>query len=494
MAPPARASAREAVREVETKFDIAPDFSVPNLGERYGTPEVDTVEIASSYWDTAAHDLLRFRLTLRRRTGGADTGWQLKIPGDGFRTELHWTDGDESPPDGLRELLRPFLGRRALEPAVRIETTRTRHRLMEGDTLSAELARDDVRAVSLGAEVRARRWHEVEIELGPAGDAELLSALGETLIKAGAVESSSRSKIARALLGVGNEGVGTPRTSAGAVLTDYLSAQTDALVAGHFAVRDNGAEPAEAMESIHKMRVACRRMRSTLKTFAEWFDADAAEAFEVELKWFADLLGEVRDRDVLRQRVARAIKDLPPDLVVGNVAEEIDARLAGEQVARKAELLEAMTGDRYARLLDSAARWRDDPPFTAAAGRPARTLGEAVDRAEKKLAKRLTRATAPQGTDTELHGARKAGKRARYASEAADGESSRLVARTKRLQDLLGDFQDSIVAGEILRRLAAEAREHGEDGFTYGVLIADQRAQADDAREAASSKKFRGKV
>ena len=490
----------EAVQEVETKFDVPPDFVVPDLG-KFGPVDIDTVEIHSSYWDTAERDLLRFRLTLRRRSGGADTGWQLKIPGDGFRTELHWTDdGDdndpESIPSGLLDLVRPFLGGRAIAPAIRIDTIRTRHRLIGEDGLRAEIARDDVRAVSLGAEVRAPRWHEAEVELGPAGDEELLAALGKALTKAGAVESTSRSKVARAFLGFGNEGVGTPRTSAGAILTDYLAVQTDALVAGHFALQDADAKPSEAMEAIHRTRVACRRIRSTLKTFNEWFDDEPALRFEAELKWFADLLGEVRDREVLRERIADAISHLPPDLVVGSVGDDIDARLAGEQAERKAEVLVQMTGERYAKLLDAAARWRDDPPFTAAAGRPARTLDAGVERAEKQLSRRLARATRADGTDDQLHGARKAGKRARYAAEATDGEKSKFVEETKKLQDLLGAFQDSVVAGEILRRLAAEARENGEDGFTYGVLIAEQRARADDAREAAAGKagrKFRPK-
>jgi CHAD domain-containing protein len=250
------------------------------------------------------------------------------------------------------------------------------------------------------------------------------------------------------------------------------------------------------MNAIHLTRVACRRMRSTLRTFADWFDAGQAAEFEVELKWFADLLGEIRDRDVLRERIAEAIAKLPPELVVGRVAEDIDARLAGEQAARRADVLEAMTGERYAKLLDAAARWRDDPPFTAAAGRPARTLRDALEDAERKLGKRLSQATERDGTDEQMHAARKAGKRARYAAEATIGEKSKAVEQAKKLQDLLGDFQDGIVAGEILRRLAAEARERGEDGFTYGVLVAEERARSDNARDAArgkAGKKFRSK-
>ncbi len=310
------------------------------------------------------------------------------------------------------------------------------------------------------------------------------------------MESTSRSKLARALLGIGNEGVGTPHTSAGSMLMDYLDEQTDALVAGHFAILDDAAASDQAMEAIHRTRVACRRMRSTLKTFQEWFDEEQAVAFEAELKWFAELLGEIRDREVLRERIAQAIAELPPELVIGHVAKDIDARLAGEQAARRADAIEAMAGERYAKLLEGAVRWREAPPFTAAAGRPARTLRVALERAERKLGARLANATQPKGTDEQLHGARKAGKQVRYAAEAAIGEDSKPVAEAKKLQDLLGDFQDSVVATEILRRLAVQARELGEDNFTYGVLVADERHRAAQARDAArgkAGKRFRAK-
>jgi len=485
----------EAVREVETKFDIPPDFEVPDLSA-FGEVDTDVVEIESSYWDTENHDLLRFHVTLRRRTGGADTGWQLKTPGDGFRTERHWPDDEVAAniPMALLELVTPFTRGRSLSPVVRIDTTRTRRRICRDGVLRAEVARDAIRAIGLAADIRAPRWNEVEVELGPDADAALLAALGKTLLRAGAVNSTSRSKVGRALHGIGNEGVGTPRASAGAVLTAYLGEQTDALVAGYFTIVDENAGPAAQMEAIHKTRVACRRSRSTLKTFVDAFDERQAEQFDGELRWYAELLGEVRDREVLRLRIADAVRELPSDLVVGSVAEDIDARLAAEQAARRVDVIDAMRSERYADLLAASARWRDDPPFTAAAGRPARTLREGVRRAERKLGKRLSSAVEPRGTDEQLHGARKAGKRARYAVEATDGELGKAVRRAKELQDLLGEFHDAVVAAATLRRLAADAWARGEDGFTYGILLADERARAQTARQEVAGdagKRFR---
>ena len=470
-------------REIESKFDVAPDFVMPVLAGPDEQVEVDTVQLSSTYYDTGDHDLLRYRLTLRRRVGDADTGWQLKVPGAGERTEVRWPPSD-TPPAALTTLLRPFVRDKPITPMIRLDVTRTRHRILDpGGELVAEVAQDDVRATGLGAEARAPRWHEAEVELGPAGSRARLGELGAALSSAGAVPSTSRAKVTRALVGIGNEGVGTPRTSAGAVLVDYISQQCDALVAGHFAVQR------DAPDSVHRTRVASRRMRSTLRTFEYCFDAEQAKAFEDELRWYAGVLGAVRDTEVLRARILAAIADLPDDLVVGPVKEHVDGQLTREMAEHREDVLEAMAGDRYAELLAEAVRWRDDPPFTAAAGRPAATLNEAIDRVERTLGKRLRRAARSSGTDEQMHGARKAGKRVRYAPEAAaaggDTRADTLAKHTAKLQGLLGEFQDSVVAAELLRRLATDAAGQGEDGFTYGVLVAEERQRAEEARRRA---------
>jgi CHAD domain-containing protein len=473
----------EVAREVETKYDVAPDFAVPPLSGPARHVDVDTVHLSSTYHDTSELDLLRFRLTLRRREGDADTGWQLKVPARIGRTELRWPPA-EGAPEELASQLHPFVRGRPLVEAVRLSVTRVRHRLCdEAGALRAEVALDDVRATGLGVDIRAPRWHEAEIELGPAGDDALLVEIGKTLTSAGAVPSTSRSKLARAVVGIGNEGVGTPRTSAGAVLVDYLSRQVDAVVAGHFAILQ------DADDAVHRTRVACRRMRSTLRTFEHCFDAEQAAAFEDELRWYAGVLGGVRDTEVLRARLLAAIEGLPDDLVVGPISEHVDKRLHADLERHRAELLDAMHSSRYADLLSEAGRWRDDPPFTAAAGRLAETLHEAIDRVERTLGKRLRRATKRSGTDEQMHGARKAGKRVRYAAEAAaaagDDQAQRLAHDITKLQDLLGEFQDSVVAAHLARRLAEVAHEHGEDAFTYGVLAAEQRREADEVRNRA---------
>jgi CHAD domain-containing protein len=378
----------------------------------------------------------------------------------------------------MLDLLGPFLRGHPLHPAVTVDTTRTRHRLVAEDgSMLAEIAADDVRAIDEGGGVRAPRWHEVEVELGE-GSRDLLQEVGKRLLHAGACPSTSRSKLARASVGIGNEGVGTPRTSAGALLLDYLNTQADAVVAGHFAIHR------DADDAVHKTRVACRRTRSTLRTFGDFFDADQASGFETELKWYAEVLGNVRDAEVLRARFKAAVADLPADVAVGDVGQRIDKYLEAEHAQRMDQLRVAMRSERYAALLAEIGRWRADPPFTAAAGRPAEALQEVVVRMAKRLRKQVARATKASGSSEDMHRARKTAKRTRYAAEVAPVEGiPDLVHRATALQDILGEYQDSVVATALLQRLAEDAPAEVVLGF--GALVARERRLAEEAREQA---------
>jgi CHAD domain-containing protein len=221
-----------------------------------------------------------------------------------------------------------------------------------------------------------------------------------------------------------------------------------------------------------------------LRTFGDFFDADQASGFEAELKWYAEVLGNVRDAEVLRARFKAAVADLPADVAVGDVGQRIDKYLEAEHDQRMDQLRVAMRSERYAALLAEIGRWREDPPFTAAAGRPAEALQEVVERMAKRLRKRVARATNASGSSEDMHRARKTGKRTRYAAEVAPVEEiPDLVHHATALQDILGEYQDSVVATALLQRLAEDAPAEAVLGF--GALVARERRLAEEAREQA---------
>src|SRR4051812_29694576 len=98
--------------EVERKFDVDPGFVFPDLSLVDGVASADDPEerqLDAVYHDTEDLRLTRARVTLRRRTGGPDAGWHLKLPAqDDARRELHAPLGRQNTPPA--ELLGPVAG------------------------------------------------------------------------------------------------------------------------------------------------------------------------------------------------------------------------------------------------------------------------------------------------------------------------------------------------------------------------------------------------
>ena len=475
-------------REREDKFDVDMSFVMPALDDlvRDGRRvERATVNLESTYFDTADHTLLGQHVTLRRREGDIDTGWQLKVPDGKARTEIRLPpQGGDGVPAELSDLVAGLSLGRPLGPIAILRTQRRVQRLMsEDDLVVLEAADDLVHAAVLGGTAVICEWREVELELG-TGTEKLLAKAGKRLVQAGAQPSANPSKLARALGGPHPEG--HARSGAVAVVGDYLAEQYHALGAGDVSLR-RGLDP------VHPTRVATRRLRSTLRVFAALFDPAASEALDDELAWYAGLLGAVRDRQVQRIRFADAIAALPPELVLGPVAAHIEQRLLSEQLHHGQQLMDALTSDRYRALLSTVATWATTPPFTPAADGDAGLLLPYVKKAGRKAARRLRAALGPHGGDEALHRARKAAKRAGYAAELATPCLGTKAAKTaittyKAAQEVLGEHHDSVVAADLLRVLGAQAgTTPGQNGFTYGLLYAREEHAAQHARYAAAT-------
>lgn len=203
--------------EIERKYDVADGAAVPPLagvGPVATATTEPTAALRAVYHDTADRALLGARVTLRRRTGGGDEGWHLKLPGDRGRREVHHPLGadDEAVPEALVALVADLLEGRATAPVLVLETARTPTRLRAADgTELAELADDAVTASDPGSDAR-HAWHEWELELAPdldpADGTGLFEAVEPVLLAAGARPSSSRSKLARGLAAVDGQAGG----------------------------------------------------------------------------------------------------------------------------------------------------------------------------------------------------------------------------------------------------------------------------------------------
>ncbi|MEU5009398.1 CYTH and CHAD domain-containing protein [Streptomyces sp. NPDC021749] len=500
----------DTVREIERKYEADDDTHLPDLAGVDRVASVDergTDSLDALYYDTADQRLAADGVTLRRRTGGPDAGWHLKLPvAAGVRDEIRAPLSDAPPPE-LTALVRSRTRGRDLIPLVRLRTRRTVRVLR--DAAGAPLAEVAVDAVTArrvtfaappdaapgGTGPMEARWHEIEVELAEGdGDTGLLDAIGRALAAAGVRPASAPSKLARALTetGLRADGAderpagassarsgGKPRTAADLVL-DYAAAQVRAITALDPAVRR------DLPDSVHQMRVATRRLRSAFRSYAKVLDRVVTDPIGVELKWLAGELGVGRDQEVLAERLSAGLAEVPRTLRLGPVAARLQLWSQRNRAGARDRVLAVLDDPRYLALLDRLHALLAEPPLRAAAERPApEAAARAVLKDYRRLAGRVEAALdapAGQGRDEALHSARKAAKRARYAAEAArpalGKPAKKFAKRIKKVQQLLGDHQDSVVARGALRDLATQAHRAGEGGFTFGLLYGHEEALA----------------
>lgn len=473
-------------REIERKYE-SEDSGLPDLTKVAGVEAVVDKGVArldATYYDTPDERLMASSITLRRRTGGSDAGWHLKFPvSPGVRDEIRAPLSDTLP-DELAALVRSRVRDVELLPVVRLRSDRDVRHLLDADgELLAEVSVDTVHAERLSGGVGDAQWTEIEVELADGGDPAFLDKVEKRLRKAGVRPSGSASKLARALAETAPEKkspVTADPVTAGDHVLAYVRAQRDAIVGLDPAVRQ-GVE-----DSVHGLRVATRRLRSTLTSYGKILDRAVTDPIGEELKWLAGELGVDRDREVLTERLSAALDEVPQTLVSGPIASRL-TRWAGDRPGgASARLVGVLDSRRHLALLDSLDALIADPPLLKAAGKkPHKVIAEAVRKEFHKVSGLVGQALELEpGTDRDLaiHEARKKTKRTRYAAEAAHpalGKPAKTMVKSmKRLQTLLGEHQDSVMARQTLRELSAVAHAAGESAFTYGLLYGREERRA----------------
>jgi inorganic triphosphatase YgiF len=193
--------------ETEQKYDADADFVLPKLGDlpELRVLDLKTYYLSATYFDTEDFDLIQHKVTLRRRVGGDDEGWHLKLPvRKDTRQELHapLDEGDTgSVPARLAAQVEDITAGRPLRPVAILDTERTVVPVAgpSGDA-RAEVADDRVTAVRFGeTDGEPMTWREIEVEAKSPDSGDLLETIGKALREAGAKPSASGSKLARVL-------------------------------------------------------------------------------------------------------------------------------------------------------------------------------------------------------------------------------------------------------------------------------------------------------
>ncbi|WP_238418759.1 CHAD domain-containing protein [Gordonia sp. 'Campus'] len=467
----------------ENTWDFGLDAAIPEFGDQTADVEIESTDFTDTYYDTEDRDLLAHGVTVVYADGeGQAPGWRITLPGSGERP-VERVDASSTPvPPEIDQALWGLRLGNPLRVAAIVHTRRTRHRYLDqAGGLRYEVVDDAMSATATGPVATATSWREISVTPG-AG--RVPKNVRKRLVGAGARPAAASSTFARAIGHDGSQVGPTPSPSRDALVA-YVHEQIAEIFAGDVALR-RGENP------VHAVRVAIRRLRSTLRTCGRLLEPKGLPELDGELRWFAGELGEVRDREVLRARFASAVAELPDELVLGPVAARIDEELSAQQHRHRRAVTEVMTSDRYRRLLATLSGWIESVPLAAArVGR--KDLRRIATRAARKADTRLSQALS-SGDEEDLHRARKAAKRARYAGELAapvvEKSAGRgQVKRYKHIQTVLGEHQDAAVAARTLRELGAGAGvRDGENGFTYGILY--QREL--DAAAAARAEVFTG--
>lgn len=457
--------------ERELKLDVEPGFRLPRLPGRPLVPRT----FVSRYYDTPDHRLARHGVTLRCRIENRRPLWQVKLPRQAARLELELPGSALRLPDEVGHLLHVYTRGAELGPIATLRTRRAGVLVRERGHPVAEVVLDSV-AVLDGRKVK-RRFREVEVELVGAVDAEVLERLGARLREAGAVESGGTPKVFRAL-GLDLPVDVKPPDPSAAPLERVLAMMRIQLEA--IRAHDPGTRLGEDPEELHQMRVASRRLRAVLRAARSMFAEEPIKTLRDELAWLGRVLGGQRDLDVMREHLGAELRML--DAQDRAAAAALVRRLESAIARSREEILTALDSPRYLTLLDQIEETIAQPPVVD----PDVSLVDVAAKEFKKLRKTV-KALPETPTDADLHGVRIRAKRARYSGELAVAESghpaARFVDRVKKLQDILGEHQDAVVAEARLRELAKDARGP-RASFVAGLLVERQHARRQSARAA----------
>ncbi|MDP4825153.1 MAG: CYTH and CHAD domain-containing protein [Candidatus Nanopelagicales bacterium] len=471
-------------REVEFKLRVDRDFHLPSL-EGVGSGDVSveaqpTFQMRNVYFDTHDFALFRWRVTLRRREGGPDAGWHLKLPVAGFggtvRDEVRMplTDDQHHVPAELTTIVAAFLRDAPIAEVVTLHSQRSPmlFRNSAGRVI-AEFVDD---TVSIGdGDTKSFAFREIEVEAVPDQDGRLdlavVNAVVNRVIDAGAVRGSM-SKAAAALGAQTSAACDVPepkrprrRDPVGEVVRAYFATHVRQLFFADVQFRQ------DMPDSVHQFRVAARRLRSGLRIFRPFLDRAWADALHEELTWIGRSFGQARDGEVLLLRLAEQCSHLPvadAERAYAEVAHALNEQLHNGVAGAHAQLHTA----RYTQLLNLLVDAAQNPPLTRRAEVPAGSVLPNIVRHNYKRLSHAVSALTMDSPATQWHAARIIAKRARYAAEAAaptlGKKTKRLARELSRGTEVLGLHQDAYVFQRKLSDIALST--NGSTGFSLGLL------------------------
>lgn len=395
---------------------------------------------------------------MRRRVENRRGLWQLKLPRGNARMELEERGGPLRPPPSFAKLIiAPLMGE-PLKVVAKLRTLRTGTTVMDGDRKVAEVVFDSVQVLQ-GITI-VNRFSEIEVELLD-GNEDDLRQLGSALKSLGAFTGDERPKLYQALdiAVVQPDGEKRPASEL---------AQIQAMIQDQFRNllrHDPGTRLGDDPEDLHQHRVGIRKLRSLLGS-ARMLEPEWSASLRAELEWIGDLMNPVRDLDVMVPYLRSDMQLLDP--VEAAAMERFIAGLGTEREAARKKMLEGLESDRYLEMLKTL-----EAATVSLVVRPAEDgLESGAARQFRKMRKAVENLPA-QAEDEDLHRVRRLAKKARYTADLVKASGGKKVAKyledIKQLQEVLGDFQDSVVAEDRIKAFLPDAKSTLES-FVLGRM------------------------
>ena len=469
-----------------------PGFRLPDLRDvvaGVGAEVLEPTTLESIYYDTSDLRLARSGTILRR---GSDDGWVVRFetrdpPGEtpSVRGE-HSFDGEAgTPPEAALGLVQALVRTAKVAPVARLRTRRRRVELHDEAGKRVGDVVDDEVTVLDGGRVAAR-FRELDVTVDDDAPNGVADAVVGRLRTAGAGPPDPTPKIVRALgwralepPDVTRLGALRPSPSAGDVVRAALEASVAQLLA-----HDPGVRLGDDPEDVHQARVATRRLRSSLRTFHALLEPEWTKSLRDALHSLGRELGEVRDTEVLLDRLRGRAERLRPD--DQDAAKRVLNQLLERWEAARSALQGTLRSREYSELLDRLVDAAHEPALLPDADGPAADVLPPLMRKPWKKLSEVVDALGSDPADEALHEVRIRAKHCRYAAETLApviGKQARAFGRAmKALQDVLGEHQDAVVAEEWLREVAAKAE--GPETFIAGELASLERLDIERTRSA----------
>jgi CHAD domain-containing protein len=467
-------------KEIEYKFllpEPGANATVLNLlgSKGYRVRRLRTIRQEDLYLDTFDWRLFRHGFSLRLRRANEKVFYTLKSIGriDGGRAERREieievtgsvVDPTAAPVKEIQMEIAEIIYPRRLIGQLTVRTERQPYMVTGPGNARIELVFDSTGFLARGLNKprRARRLFEMETELRKGSPAEL-DTLQQHLTGAIGFTPSSQSKLETAIERLG---VVFPTKNPPPHLQVKIDDRFDRTVQKIFAFQIHrldenipGVLSDIDTEFVHQARVATRRMRSLIRLFGGAIPKKTGSYFAEELLWLGSLFGGVRDLDVFLLNLPRFKQaiEIAPQRSINTLMQHI----AEERLALFADLKAGLASARlrllHSRLLAFAGRTPAKNPSAPLALAPLNAAAPPIITARFDAAIAQGSCVLAKPEPKNFHKLRIQFKKLRYALEfvsPAYGDLLHsLIEEVVKIQDCLGDLQDTVFTRALIDRL-----------------------------------------